>query len=769
MEGLAVYAKTPTADGSEWYLAKGNNSLPDLVPTQTGGVSTGKDTNNSEDSKQEDTKPQEAASQEKPTETDIALAVSDETGKSLNELYDGQLSTEEIIDFVEKATEHARKELESVKAKIRKAQSKVKPHFPVSDYKREMAEAAAPFADELARAEYNLAVAEKVAESVMMLENAVPRSIDEVYEERELTADEMKPSTADEVAAYYLMQRGKTREQQVRIDPESFRKELALGKRKMESATGHQSTEERKLLRYMAGRDKGGQTIEYIAERLASDELFQGSDVNFSFNGDVQKARDAIISVLMSEDIENYLLNSRREQVRRDANAVANAIANDILQRSGLTADASYDEQRLAVLQNAIRESAELVGFDDIDFLVILANKLGISYERKGNNAGAQQARTNDHTPEEGVSSGGSGVLQTKQPTERAGRADSKGAAETAGTGTGIQDGGAQAEVGSDKENTSDRKEIAGLPGYTEQEVIDIVRNYISEIFQYEDPSVFKFVDAKVIGSRVNGDFADDSDLDILVEYSGSIREDDAFSALNSLDGSLDIDGIRVDINPIKAEKSGTIDEWLESHKDYVKSRDKVAEPKQAQALNLQDFQTAKEGIADIPEKIRETGLREFETSREIAPGSARIVFDNGTDGRIFSCAVQYEKDGILITEAVTFDTKTGHPQTLGKSIRQGFMIPKGWKIYEGEGSQTLPEGAKVYGVAYTGESLDSKLGHTIVADLVCSVPVNNNGETHSETYRVILMEDKEGNPVKAGEQRDDNKKKPPHLLSQTL
>ena len=51
------------------------------------------------------------------------------------------------------------------------------------------------------------------------------------------------------------------------------------------------------------------------------------------------------------------------------------------------------------------------------------------------------------------------------------------------------------------------------------------------------------------------------SDIDILLEYEGSIREDDAFNFLQGLD--LEFWGIKVDFNPIKEEKTGNITDSL--------------------------------------------------------------------------------------------------------------------------------------------------------------------------------------------------------------
>ena len=61
---------------------------------------------------------------------------------------------------------------------------------------------------------------------------------------------------------------------------------------------------------------------------------------------------------------------------------------------------------------------------------------------------------------------------------------------------------------------------------------------------------------ARVYGSRSReGLYHEGSDIDVVVSYSGSLREDAFFNALHE-DG-LEIAGIPVDMNPISTEKTG--------------------------------------------------------------------------------------------------------------------------------------------------------------------------------------------------------------------
>lgn len=109
---------------------------------------------------------------------------------------------------------------------------------------------------------------------------------------------------------------------------------------------------------------------------------------------------------------------------------------------------------------------------------------------------------------------------------------------------------------------------VAGLEGYSTSEILDLVKGHIFEALG-ED---VRIVDMRIIGSRTNGTNNADSDLDVLVEYEGEISEDSFFNAVNDEEGALYIDGIRVDINPITKDKSGSIEQWMNRNKGYSKA-----------------------------------------------------------------------------------------------------------------------------------------------------------------------------------------------------
>ena len=138
----------------------------------------------------------------------------------------------------------------------------------------------------------------------------------------------------------------------------------------------------------------------------------------------------------------------------------------------------------------------------------------------------------------------------------------------------GVDDGGQQG-IGelSSPSVSGEHREIAGLDGYTESDVKDLVREHVEDIISVEGFEDVRIVGIKVIGSRVNGNATEESDLDVLVEYEGNAREDSLFNLFNGGDvhAQLYIEGIQVDINPITRGKSGTIEQWMERNAGYRK------------------------------------------------------------------------------------------------------------------------------------------------------------------------------------------------------
>ena len=114
---------------------------------------------------------------------------------------------------------------------------------------------------------------------------------------------------------------------------------------------------------------------------------------------------------------------------------------------------------------------------------------------------------------------------------------------------------------------------IQGLEDYSKQEIKNIATDYIETALTYADVDA-KIKGMEIIGSRNRGDAKSSSDLDLVVELDGEdLREDDLFNILNDTDEPLEINGIKVDINPIVEYRSGNLEEFMKRSNEYDKTK----------------------------------------------------------------------------------------------------------------------------------------------------------------------------------------------------
>lgn len=108
------------------------------------------------------------------------------------------------------------------------------------------------------------------------------------------------------------------------------------------------------------------------------------------------------------------------------------------------------------------------------------------------------------------------------------------------------------------------------LDGQSAEDIEKTVYAYVqSQIDEYGLDA--KIVDVVVAGSRCRGMEQENSDLDVVVEYTGSTREDDLFNMLH--EDSIYIAGIKVDINPITEGRTGTLETYLPEVETYLQEK----------------------------------------------------------------------------------------------------------------------------------------------------------------------------------------------------
>lgn len=110
---------------------------------------------------------------------------------------------------------------------------------------------------------------------------------------------------------------------------------------------------------------------------------------------------------------------------------------------------------------------------------------------------------------------------------------------------------------------------------YKPREIENMVKDFVSQVF-VENGITAEIGGAAVFGSRSRGLEKADSDIDVVIEIDSDLGEDDLFNILHG--ENFEIESIPVDINPIKADKTGILETYLPNAEKYLaeKAHEKV-------------------------------------------------------------------------------------------------------------------------------------------------------------------------------------------------
>ena len=108
------------------------------------------------------------------------------------------------------------------------------------------------------------------------------------------------------------------------------------------------------------------------------------------------------------------------------------------------------------------------------------------------------------------------------------------------------------------------------IDGMGASEIEGIVSDYVQSKIDENDLEA-EIVGVVVSGSRCRGIEKAGSDLDMVLEYKGNVREDTFFDILHE-DG-MEIGGVKVDINPITEGKTGTLEKYLPGVEKYLEEK----------------------------------------------------------------------------------------------------------------------------------------------------------------------------------------------------
>lgn len=127
-----------------------------------------------------------------------------------------------------------------------------------------------------------------------------------------------------------------------------------------------------------------------------------------------------------------------------------------------------------------------------------------------------------------------------------------------------------------------DIREEKLLHGESRQNIEETVLCYAQAKLEeagYEDVTLLA---ARVYGSRTRETlYREDSDLDVVLSYTGDIREDTFFNLLQ--ENGMGIAGLKTDINPISLEKTGTLQEYMKRAEQYLDEREAEKQEKTSQ------------------------------------------------------------------------------------------------------------------------------------------------------------------------------------------
>ena len=112
------------------------------------------------------------------------------------------------------------------------------------------------------------------------------------------------------------------------------------------------------------------------------------------------------------------------------------------------------------------------------------------------------------------------------------------------------------------------RDSEAGLNGMSRSEIEETVWA-IAQAEIMENDLDARIQAVRVYGSRTrDGLYNEESDVDVVIAYDGTVREDDLFSVLN--EAGYKVGKMRVDMNPIRPDQTGTLEEFLEKSDRYL-------------------------------------------------------------------------------------------------------------------------------------------------------------------------------------------------------
>ena len=264
------------------------------------------------------------------------------------------------------------------------------------------------------------------------------------------------------------------------------------------------------------------------------------------------------------------------------------------------------------------------------------------------------------------------------------------------------------------------------LDGQSADDIEKTVYAYVqSQIDEYGLDA--EIVDVVVAGSRCRGIEQENSDLDVVVEYTGSTREDDFFNMLH--EDSIYIAGIQVDINPITESRTGTLETYLPKVETYLQ------EKAQQEQVNTQLVTQGRE-----QESTEQT---ELANEPVIEPETVHVTFTVAECGEFHNMGEYHEgietiEEAIQIYQAIDPSRMNGIP-SLGVN-----MHIEGTEEWEDEQVDILSgKCIDVDFLNYTPELRDTPKVQDALKKLIAAFPEKevNDRETKEQKIQALAAE----------------------------
>lgn len=111
------------------------------------------------------------------------------------------------------------------------------------------------------------------------------------------------------------------------------------------------------------------------------------------------------------------------------------------------------------------------------------------------------------------------------------------------------------------------------IDSYDAHQIEQMVEEFVMEQL-YEYDINYNLIGIAITGSRSRGLERADSDLDVVIEFNTDIKEYVLFNILH--EEPFSIGGIPVDINPIRKEKTGDLENYLHNAEKYLANKEET-------------------------------------------------------------------------------------------------------------------------------------------------------------------------------------------------